>query len=126
MPHTIRFDGHIVRVAFSGVVNAAEVNAYAQEIGAADASHAVVPDRLVDVREVTDFDLRYEAVAAFVRERLSRETPNSFKAAVLAITPLQYGYLRMFQTLAEDSRIRLELFADEAAALAWLSETRRA
>ena len=114
------------RVAFSGFVNGAEIMAYAKEMAAADASHAVVPDRLIDVREVTHFDLRYDVVSTFARARLAREFANHFKIAILAITPLQYGIVRMFQTLGEDPRVRIELFADEPAALAWLSETRPA
>jgi len=100
LPHTVRVDGRSLRVTFTGVVNAAAIQAYAKSISAGDAFHRVVRDRLIDMRAATDFDLRYEEVAAFARARREREYANDFKVALLAGT------------------------ADEGAALAWLSDTR--
>jgi hypothetical protein len=44
------------------------------------------------------------------------------RTALVAVTPVQLGIARMFQTLNDHPLIELRVFSDREAAVAWLEE----
>lgn len=79
-----------------------------------------VPARIADMTGVTRVEIDYEMVKALANRRRVIQFPNAFRSAIVVSTPVQMGMARMYQTLMENPQITLEIFDNEAAALAWL------
>jgi len=47
-------------------------------------------------------------------------TAEAVKSAIVAATPVQVGYARMFQMLNEHPSVTVEIFGDLPTAVAWL------
>jgi hypothetical protein len=118
MPYTWRFYGDVHRSEASGVFTAAEAMTFLQEAAAAERARGVTAHRLADLRAVTDIAIDYSAM----REIVARRAETRTKTALLTRNDMQYGMVRMFQALIEDSGLDVKIFSDEAAALAWLAD----
>ena len=79
-----------------------------------------IPHRITTAAAVTDIQIGYAEVKVFAWHRRVIRFPNVFKSAIVVSTPVQRGIARMFQTLNDNPQIAIEIFSDEAAALAWL------
>lgn len=74
---------------------------------------------LVDLRLTWGSEIDYHKMA----EYLKRFTlaPADFKVAIIATTPLTFGYARMFQTMIEPLVQQVEIFEAMTPALDWLA-----
>jgi hypothetical protein len=109
-----------VHVKFTGVLtreDLVEVGVVADRI---ERGRERIPHRLADLRAVNEVQIRYEDVRELADARRVLQFPNAFKSAILVANPVQSGMARMFRTLNDNPQIHLEVFEDEAAALAWL------
>src|SRR5438034_4777568 len=114
MPYEWRFDGNILRSSASGVFTTAEALQFLQEAAAAERARGVTAHRLSDLRQVTDFAIDYNAMRKIAEQRAATRT----KTAMLTRNDMQYGMVRMYQALLEDTGVRLKIFSDEADAMA--------
>ena len=120
MSFTMVEEKGVIRVTMFGVLtrqDLAEIQVAAELI---EDGRDRVPHRLADLRAVTEVQIRYPDVHRLAEARRTRTFPNSFKSAIVVGNAVQAGMARMFRTLNDNPQISLEVFEDEAAAIAWL------
>jgi len=125
MPFQITTQPGFLRVVITGRLNREEVVAVGLAVREIEVESERVPDRLTDVTGVEISELTGEDIQYFARRRREARYPNSFRNAIVAPQPAQYGYARMFQTLIDHPDITTQVFSDEAAAIAWLTAEAR-
>lgn len=117
----VRREGDFYWTTLHGAVTNAELLAFAQTATELEATHDVIPHRLVDFGSITEMHVDYEGMNAFARQRMSKRFPNEFKSALIAPDLIHFGFARMYQTLVSHSQIRVAIFPTTAEALQWLS-----
>jgi len=121
MPFQFQPEAGFLRLRFFGHVTRQEFAAAARELQAMDANGRV-PHRLTDLRDLDFSELKGDDVLAFAKLRRETRFANRFRSAILAPNPAQFGYARMFQIVNDHPDITIEVFTDEAPAIAWLME----
>jgi hypothetical protein len=120
MPYEWRFEGDLIRSAAFGVFTATEALRFLAEAAVAERARGITAHRLTDLRRVTAFVMDYLALRELARIRVAAAAAQT-KTAMLTENDLQFGMVRMFQTLLAGSPISVEIFSSEDAALAWLA-----
>jgi stage II sporulation SpoAA-like protein len=122
MPMSFRIveEGGFVRVTFCDVLTSQDIVELVAAVDAIESGRDPVPHRLADLRDVTEVQIRFPDMHALANARRGKQFPNPFKSAVVVGNPVQGGMARMFRTLNDNPQIAVEVFEDEAAALAWL------
>jgi len=115
----VQEEGYI-RIHVYGLLTSRDLVELFPADAALDAGGEKAPDRLTDLRDVTEVQIRFADVEWYAQASRSRELPNAIRAAVLVRNAVQSGMVHMFRTLNENPRLVVEIFEDEAAALAWL------
>jgi|GEM_PF-450592 len=122
MGHRFECGGPLWRCIYFDTVTNDDLVAMWEKLDEAEARVTEVPHRLVDLSGATRAEVDFGNVAEAARQRREREFPNFFRSAIVAPTPMLYGYARMFQTLNSNPKIEIQLFQDEAGALRWLGQ----
>ena len=120
MPYQITAEPHFLRIALSGALTLADLRGALLELNARDAVAEHTPPRLTDLRFVESSEVKADNVMAAAEARKAQRFRNPFRSAILAPDPARYGYARMFQIMNTHPDITVEVFTDEAAAIAWL------
>lgn len=120
MPFTIANDPHLIRITFTGVFTDEDLRGLTEAMTAIEEASTPVAPRITDVTGVTQLKIAYPDVHALAQKRRATTFPNTFKSAIVVGGPVQLGMARMFQTLNDNPQITIEIFSDEAAAMAWL------
>ena len=120
MPFEIRFEGGLLRVVFSGTVTNSDLAGVADAAAHIEASWAVVPNRIADLRSIEQLDIDFTGVFAMAEARRQVRLKNPIKTALIASDPVHFGFARMFQTLNDHPQIAIAIFRDEEQALQWL------
>jgi len=113
----------VLRIVLTGILMPGELARLADALAAAEDAAAVVPHRLTDLTGVTRFEIGFDDMFELARRRRERSPANAIRSALVAATPVQLGFARMFQTLNDHPLITLAIFPDVDAALAWLAES---
>ena len=119
MSFTIVEEKDFVRITLFGVLTSEDMVELAAAADVIERDRDPVPNRLADMRDVTEVQIRFPDVQGFANVRRARKFPNTFKSAVVVGNPVQSGMARMFRSLNDNPQIVVEVFEDEAAALAW-------
>jgi hypothetical protein len=114
------FEG-VVRLSFTGELRSADLMEIAEKISEIEARLAVTPHRMTDLSNLTGVDLNFQGMELFAERRRKAPLKNPVKSAIIAPTPLQYGFARMFQTLNDHPEIEIRIFDDTTAATRWLA-----
>lgn len=122
MPFQSWLEHGILRVSFLGVVTNHDLGRLLDEITRLEATCRVMPDRLVDMRQIDRLEIDFTGVLSLAQARRQRTFPNSFKTAIIATETVHFGFARMFQTLNDHAQIAVSIFDDDADALAWLED----
>lgn len=120
MSFTIVEETDFVRITLHGVLTSRDMIELVTAADAMERGRDPVPNRLADLRGVTEVQIRFPDVRGFADARRARKFPNPFKSAIIAGNAVQSGMARMFRTLNDNPQIVVEVFEDEATALAWL------
>ena len=118
MPYSLSVEPALVRVVFFGTLTAADLHAMANDVAAIERARNVSHNRLTDLRHVSDIQLTYADMLAYVTQRQTQWRALPLRSALVASTTLSVGFARMFQTLSEQREV--EVFATVEAAEAWL------
>jgi stage II sporulation SpoAA-like protein len=116
----IAIEQDLIHVTLSGVLTGEDLAQIASAADEIERDRDPVPNRLTDMTGVTEVQVGYPEVRSLAEHRRVIAFPNDFKSAIVVHTPVQRGMARMFQTLNDNPRITIQIFDDEAAALAWL------
>jgi len=108
---------------FSGGVTMAGLQTLIDRFAEIESRPDSTPDRIVDLGPVATVALGFSEVAALARVRKAFRPRNPFRTAIVAVSALQQGYARMFQTLNDHPMITVRVFDRLAAPKAWLDST---
>ena len=111
-----------MRIVLTGTLVPEVLVRMADALREAEAAAAVCPHRVTDLTGVTRFDVGFTDMSELARWRRERSPANPIRSAIVASTPVQLGFARMFQTLNDHPWITLRIFPDMDGALAWLTE----
>ena len=116
----ISYDGNWIHITFAGAIAAADLALVIQDVIDLEGRVAVTPDRLVDLGPGTTLEIGYSDISNIVQARRATPPANPIRTAMIAHSTVQQGYARMFQTLNDHPLVTIAVFADRAAAEAWL------
>ena len=122
MPFSISSGDGIMRIVLSGTLVPEELVRMADALREAEAAAAVCPHRVTDLTDVTRFDVGFVDMSELAQRRREMSPANPIRSAIVASTPVQLGFARMFQTLNDHPRVTVRIFPDLNGALAWLAE----
>lgn len=123
MPYRLTQEPTFLRIALEGRVSLADLQGALEELEALEASLTTLQDRLVDLTGVETAEIVGGDIFSIAERRKARSYPNTFRTAIVAPKPAQFGFARMFQTLNNHPFITIRVVTDEAEALAWLQGT---
>lgn len=109
-----------VRVRMFGTLTARDLVEMQKAAERIEEGRDPVPNRLADMRDVTELQITYPDVSGLADARRAGKYATRFKSAIVVGNPVQSGMARMFRTLVDHPQIAVEVFTDEAAALDWL------
>jgi hypothetical protein len=121
MPFELTSKPHCFLVVFFDPLTRHDLQAAADAIAAIEDTLPLTPHRLTDLSQVSETDLTYANMLAFVERRLARGLANPIKSAIIASRPVQIGFARMFQILNDHPQIEVQVFRTLAEAEAWLA-----
>jgi hypothetical protein len=110
----------VLRIVMPATLTAAELDGIAAALTEIERSAAVTPHRLVDMSGVTRFQVGFTDMFALAELRRAHPPANPIRSALVASTPVQVGFARMFQTLNDHPLVDVRIFPDVDSALAWL------
>lgn len=111
-----------MRIVLSGTLVPEAMVRMADALLEAETAAAVCPHRVTDLTGVTRFDVGFVDMSGLAQRRREQSPANPIRSAIVAATPVQLGFARMFQTLNDHPRITMRIFPDLDGALAWLAE----
>lgn len=120
MGYVIDLSQHVWRITFSTTLTNEDIALLAKDSARLDASQPVVPNRLVDLRQLEAISIGFLEMSRFTEQRKAAKLPNNVKSGFVTNSPIQVGFARMFQTLLDHPQIEVRIFNDEKAALEWL------
>jgi len=120
LAYVMVLEADIIRLTMSGALTPQDLIGIMRDADEIEKDMDPVPDRISTMTAVTDVQVGYPEVRAFAWHRRKIQFPNVFRSAIVASTPVQRGIARMFQTLNDNPQIVIQIFDDEATALAWL------
>jgi len=115
-------DDGILRIVMPATLTPAELRGIGDALGELERATGAIPYRLVDVTGVVRFEVGFEEMLALTEDRRARRPAHPIFTALVAATPVQVGFARMFQTLNDDPLLTVRIFPDQGSALAWLKE----
>ena len=121
MAVTIAFDGSLLLITASGTLVDADLELIGDEVLAIEDGGTNTPNRLTDLRQVTDTAVGYREMARLVDRGRTRPLHAALRSALVIDQPVQLGYARMFQILNDHPQVTVRIFEDEASARAWLA-----
>jgi len=120
LAYVIAVEPDLIRVTLSGAITPQDLTGIMHDTDALERGLDRVPHRLITTEGEIDIQVGYAEVKAFAWHRREIRFPNAFRSALVARTPVQRGIARMLQTLNDNPQIMIEIFDNEAEALAWL------
>jgi len=120
MAYDMTLESGIIRVVLTVAVTPEDLTGIMRDADAIEKDMDPVLPRITTMPAGTDIQVGYKEVKAFAWHRREIRFPNVFRSALVVSAPVQRGIARMFQTLNDNPQIVIEIFDDEAAALAWL------
>lgn len=122
MPFSISSGDAVMRIVLSGTLVPEELVRMADALAEAEGAAAVCPHRVTDLTGLTRFEIGFNDMSGLARRRRELSPANPIRSAIVAATPVQLGFARMFQTLNDHPQITMRIFPDLDGALAWLAE----
>jgi hypothetical protein len=123
MPFQLIQEPAFYRLVFLGNLTRDDLQAAADQITAIETTLPLTPHRLTDLTQVSETDLTYADMFAFVERRKEQRLANPIKSAIVASRPVQVGFARMFQTLNDHPQIEVQIFDTLEAAETWLASS---
>lgn len=120
MPYSYSINDGIVRVVWEGMVTKDDLSSFGQAMPQVGRSLGYAPDVLHTFDEVTDHAFQPIAAYSYSLTLKRVRIPNRVRAAIVARTGEGQALAQVFKTLNRTANLEMEVFADEAAALAWI------
>ena len=91
-----------------------------QEIEIIEAEYSIIPNFIVNLKNVKTFNGDYTSVQKLAKQRTERTFPNNILEAILVANDFQMGFARMYQTVNDNPQLTIKIFKDEAKAIEWI------
>ena len=123
MPFDVRTDpsNGLLSISVTGTVSREDLEHMFDEIERIEDSHPGIPSRLADFRQVERFDADFAHVFPLAERRKKRQHHAPHRTAIVVEKPLHVGFVRLYQTLNDNPRTKIEVFSDPARAMDWLA-----
>jgi hypothetical protein len=121
MAFELKIEAGIAWIRFHGQLTSADLVGGAEGLAKMETEAEVAPDRISDLSSIDGLTLDFAAVEACASLRRSAPLKNLVKSAIIAPTPVQFGFARMFQTLNTNPKVTVRIFTDAESALAWFA-----
>jgi hypothetical protein len=118
---TVTVEAEYLRIVLSGTLTPSDLEELIEVLLAHEATLTPVPHRVTDMSGLTRLDVGFPDIFQLAERARTRPLPNAVRSAIVAATPVQIGYARMFQMMNEHPSITVEIFDDLPAAVAWLT-----
>jgi hypothetical protein len=122
MPFDYEARDGIVRVRFYGRVTEQDLVMLADTARKADDWSKGLPHRIVDWTHVESFDIGYTELAAFAQTRKQDKLKIPIKVAHLVSSQVEFGLMRIYQTINENPQIEVRILKTVGEAEAWFAE----
>jgi hypothetical protein len=119
-PFCLVMEGQVLRISMEGTLTRRHLKEFGEALLEAECAMPVTPDRITDLTRVTRMEIEFSDIWALVQRRRASPPANPIKSAIVAASPVQLGYARMFQTLNDVAGITVSIFSDEEAAMEWI------
>jgi hypothetical protein len=110
----------VVFMTFKGKVATSEVLQVVLDLNEIEGNCVKPPPKLVDISEITGTHLEFSRLAEIAKVRAQHKYTEPTRAAIVAVGPFQYGFARMWQSLAMRKNIEIDIFDRAEEALEWL------
>jgi hypothetical protein len=124
MPFSLNTEPGLLRIVFFDDITPADLLSLADAVEEIERALLVTPNRLIDLSQISIGGLTYLDVLAVAERRRVQRLANPVNSAIVAPRPVQVGFARMFQTLAEHPQIAIRTFSTLAEAETWLAVER--
>ena len=121
MPFHIQTDPDLIRLSYTGHVTQAELFASARQVETLEATLPDRPNQLTDLGGITSRETNYGNLSSVASIRRAKIFPNNFKLAMVAPTAESFGLARMFQSLADNPKVDIQIFPNKDEAEKWLA-----
>jgi hypothetical protein len=82
----------------------------------------VPKNRISDLTSLEEIEVGFQSVLQVAEARTRRRLAAPVKSALIARSPLHFGFARMFQMLNTNPQIELRIFASTEEALQWFAQ----
>jgi hypothetical protein len=79
-----------------------------------------LPDKIVDMRELTGTHIDFDGMREVARLHSEKKFEVLTRGAIVVGGPFQYGFARMWQSIAGRSNVEIEIFYGLEEALSWV------
>ncbi len=111
-----------LEVSFPGVLNLEVLLDGMKRLNALEQEGDKVKHKLVDLRSIEDLDLDFEKLMQAKMFREAHELREPSKTAIIVDSDVQFGLVRMWQSLGPHQNIIVESFKTRDEAESWLQE----
>jgi hypothetical protein len=120
LPYAIAMESDILVVTISHALTPEDLTGIMRDADEIEKDLDPVPHRITTSTEPFEVRVGYPEVRVFAWHRRAIVFPNVFRSAIVVRSPVERGIARMFQTLNDNPQITIEIFDNDAEALAWL------
>ena len=118
----IKDNGTYVHLRFIGQVSATDFKVMGLILERIEAGAEAAPSRVVDLTEADKIMLNFRDVESFARSRRTAQPKGRLRSALVVNSPLQFGFMRMYQALDDHPMIATAIFWNRESALQWLRD----
>lgn len=111
----------IAHFRLHGQVAIADIRAIMKELDVLEAALKATPNRLVDISDVDNVVMDFQAMHEFAETRAKVRLHNETKTAIVAASVMQYGCARMFEMVSQQRQTTVAVFRDLPTARSWLA-----
>jgi hypothetical protein len=121
MAFEILDEGAFISVRLFGVLTSKDFEAGATRLERIERESSTPKNRVTDLTGIERIDLGFQEVFELAERRTRRPMGGRVKSAVIARSPLHFGFARMFQMLNNNPEIEIRIVDSMEAALDWFS-----
>jgi hypothetical protein len=114
------YKNDILFVIFPEILSNNDFHLFNEEIEIIEKKYPVVPNFLVDLKNITTFNGDYNSIQKLAKQRREKIFPNQIFEAIVVSNDLQMGFARMYQTFNDNPHLTIKIFKDEVKAIEWI------
>ena len=110
----------VLTFRMTDVYGAAEIATLLAALEKIEGGAGPVPDRIIDLSAVDSFETDFGNLSKVAAGRRVRTYRNPYRSAFVAVKPVQVGFARMYQTIAQNPSVQFTIVRTFEEAVAWI------